>query len=190
MEQLTKEQLLAKAKEMYPIGTKYLSESKTECFVKGNFYLFSLMDGGFQITDGNGGSIFLRDKWAEIISTPKQHDGYIVPFDIKLADLKKGDIIRNKKDGTSGFDNKNTWENILVLNSYHVLPSEIVETWEKHYPENTEETKPDYSKVIELIEGEIEENKKQENESKFFESSLYNIRRKALQDILTKIKAL
>lgn len=115
----------------------------------------------------------------------KNHNGYIVPFDIPSESLKKGDILRHK----NGLDD-DMFENIVILNSSYCLPPEWVETWEKYSPETNVATAPDYSKLIELIEGEIEKNKKQENESKFFESSLYNIRRNALEDILTKIKAL
>lgn len=119
----------------------------------------------------------------------RQHDGYIVPFDIPSENLKKGDILRHKHG--LGDD---IFENIVVLNSSYWLPPEWVETWEKHYPEQTEETKPDYSKVIELIEGEIMGTEIDANNAHLAEEytdySELKCNLRLLKNLLTKIKAL
>lgn len=65
----------------------------------------------------------------------KQHDGYIVPFDIPSESLKKGDILRHK----NGLDD-DMFENIVVLNSSYCLPPEWVETWDKYYHEEVKQT--------------------------------------------------
>lgn len=189
MKQLDKEALLAKAKRDYPIGTKiksitgkiFISSGKIEIERGKNIYVED-KDRYVHLVYFSD----ISDKWAEIISTPKEHDGYILPFDIFDGNLKKGEVIRNKKDG---FSNKNTWEDIDVLNSYIVLPSEWVETWEKHYPETTE-VKPDYSKVIELIEERLRNIKSNVESGHYSLLASTKHRIKELEVILTKIKAL
>lgn len=195
MEQLTKDELLAKAKEMYPIGTKFISPiGGHECTIIDDTVKFIYSESDFIYLSGGhtgrGNRVYEKGKWAEIISAPKQHDGYIVPFDIPSESLKKGDVLRHKH----GLDD-DMFENIVVLNSSYCLPPEWVETWEKHYPEQTEQTaKPDYTKVIELIEGEIEERRFNiENNLKDEHYGLANVNKHKINQlnlILTKIKAI
>lgn len=187
MEQLTKDELLAKAKEMYPIGTKFISPFSNNKFEITNDNFFLDANGNIYIIVGNYTTpyVYYNGKWAEIISTPRQHDGYIVPFDIKTWKLKEGEIILLGQKATNSY----------FLPHGGFVPIEIVETWEKHYPEQTEQTaKPDYTKVIELIEGEIEERKFNiENNLKDEHYGLANVNKHKINQlnlILTKIKAL
>lgn len=60
---IIKDYLLLKAKQRYPIGTKYISAfNGDKCIVKEHLdYYYN------QITDGCGGSVYYDGKWAEII---------------------------------------------------------------------------------------------------------------------------
>jgi hypothetical protein len=128
--------LLAKAKRDYPNGTKFKSAiGKVEGITNGvifidDFGIFTKVD------DSEDGSKSLmlyslkEKKWAEIIPEPTQHDGYIVPYDIKGLGIKKGDLIRLR------VHHSDTYQIIGVNQSFINIPHEIVNTWEKHYSES------------------------------------------------------
>jgi len=119
----------------------------------------------------------------------KKHNRYIVPFDIPSESLKKGDILRHK----NGLDD-DMFENIVILNSSYCLPPEWVETWEKYYQETNEATAPDYSKIIELIEGEISSIRVAIQDSidndDLMDKAYYSKSKRDFERLLTKIKAL
>ena len=198
MEQLTKDELLAKAKETYKEGTEVICLHSGTKKTIGKYKPHSFADNN-DIWIGSKPSLSIKiydslrgGKWAEIISTPRQHDRYIVPFDLFGGNLKKGTIIKLNvgKDFETGIE---TWDSGNGEN--WILPIEIVENWEKHYPEQTEQTtKPDYTKVVELIEGEIitreEYCKKRALEGDYSLANNHNQIKIALNDLLTKIKAL
>lgn len=67
MEKIKEYELLEEARRRYPIGTKYKSiQYQRLCVVKKEFTFNKTLLEEF-ITDGNGGSVYINDEWAEII---------------------------------------------------------------------------------------------------------------------------
>jgi hypothetical protein len=67
----SKEELLIEAGHRYPIGTKYeCNYSNGNKTVKNTFNIFKYPEDTY-ITDGCGGQVFCKQKWAEIISLPE-----------------------------------------------------------------------------------------------------------------------
>lgn len=68
-----KEELLKKAKELYPKGTCYKSvNTRKLCIVEKELFIYKLpviiASDDFYITDGGGGTVYDNGLWAEIIS--------------------------------------------------------------------------------------------------------------------------
>lgn len=66
------EQLLQEAKENYPRGTKYMYKGD-DATVNGELRYHKCTSGLYMITDGWGGAVYDADKWAEIVSYPKEY---------------------------------------------------------------------------------------------------------------------
>lgn len=86
MEQITKEQLLAKAKETYKEGMEVICLHSGTKKTIGKYKPHSFADNN-DIWIGSKPSLSIKiydslrgGKWAEIISTQRQHDGYIVIY--------------------------------------------------------------------------------------------------------------
>jgi hypothetical protein len=64
--------LLNKANKDYPIDTFYYSPEKNNLeIVKGKFRFYIDLTDGIEITDGNGGYVFYKGKWAKKLELPK-----------------------------------------------------------------------------------------------------------------------
>ena len=80
----TTDQIFEKAKEMYPIGTKYKDQHGDVSTVLSKLCVYPLTDGEIIITDGNGGSVYKNGIWSQIIGEPEF--GKIVQYSI--GDIK------------------------------------------------------------------------------------------------------
>ena len=73
---MTKEEILVIARKTYPIGTEYYNTGRVgvrgnKATVQGEFMVYSDSTGPYQISDGQGGSVFFKGQWAEYVSPPK-----------------------------------------------------------------------------------------------------------------------
>lgn len=96
--------LLAKAKIRYPVGTKYyyIGDRSNQCTVKEEFKYHDITDN---ITDGNGGSVYCKGVWAEIIFTPVSLTSkQILELNDKSEFLSKKDLINGKYYNVSDGD--------------------------------------------------------------------------------------
>lgn len=195
MEQLTKEQLLAKAKETYKEGMEVICLHSGTKKTIGKYKPHSFADNN-DIWIGSKPSLSIKiydslrgGKWAEIISTQRQHDGYIVIY----TEL---DMKQYAMECVANFlsNDKNEIEMKLTEIIIDRNDKQFLKFREKHYPEQTEQTKPDYSKVIELIEEQIEYRKENItdnlNEKNYLVVGYDELRIKELQFIIQGIKAL
>lgn len=124
--------LLEQAKLKYPKGTKYISSyigNKAE--VTGDLEYIAKSD---QITDGNGGSVYLKGKWAEIVekSVNQEISEYVECLEDGL-DRTKGKIYKVISSLGNNFtveDDKseNTWnKNFLKCNVFKLSTKEAYE---------------------------------------------------------------
>ncbi len=163
----TPEQLLAKCKEMYPIGTKYYSITEKKEFIAKQEPQFWFYDKSKIYVTALGGFIYADGKFAEIISLPEQRKiiGYLAPMDMYTT----GNNIPVKK-GTFGIKD---FDNYCYSFNGWLFPAELVEAY---FTPKYAETEADL--ITELINDFINHSNGQSLETFSKSQNKFTIKRK------------